>query len=188
VEDALPTGIQGHVDGPVGAKPRDSADELDCVALEVSAHRIRHRLDHFGRAGSELCDRRLRIECQTQPVHLPSTETGDVQGRLTQCLTWDYGVSDGCSAGRRGALHDGNPLAEVRRLRRGLLTGRPGADYHHVEAIFRRHPNLQNVRAGCSTVTIGKRRRKRAFPLLGGEDRDAPGVETRMRVREFGAG
>jgi hypothetical protein len=42
-------------------------------------------------------------------------------------------------------LHDGDPLAEVGRLRRRLLTGGAGADDHHVERIFRRHLVLQNV-------------------------------------------
>jgi hypothetical protein len=63
-----------------------TTDELDGVTLEVSAHRVRHGLDHLGRAGPELRHRGLGIERETQPVDLAPTETGDLKGRRPQCL------------------------------------------------------------------------------------------------------
>ena len=125
------------------------------MALEVYAHSIRHRLNDVRRSSSELRQRRLRIEGEAQPVGVPSTEAGDVHGRLPQGFTRDAGVADRCAARRRRSLHDGYALAEVGRLRRRLLTGGPGPDDHHVEPIVGSHPNLQNARLGMVNSSPG---------------------------------
>ena len=78
IQHALATGIVGHAHGPVGLKPRASANDLDAVTLEVPADRIGHRLDDLGRPGPELRDGRVWIEHEPQPVDLPPTEAGDV--------------------------------------------------------------------------------------------------------------
>jgi hypothetical protein len=184
----------------VRAEPRLAVHELDRVTVEVRRHLVRHRLDDAGCAGSELRDRRLGIQRETEPVHLSPTETGDVQGRFAQRLARDLAGLDHRSARRGGAFDNGHPVPEVGRLRRRLLPGRAGADDDNVESILLPHlasrkQTTPRTRAGRRRSASGARHGRdsarprvpalleRPFPEVAAQRLLCPARQNKLRVR-----
>ena len=123
------------VDSTTSAQPAVPVDDIDGVAIEVVAHLVFHQRSDLRGARAEHLDHAFAIDHRRNPVEVSLAKPGDVQRSLPQRLGGDAAVPYHDTAHPRGPFDDGDPAAEVRGVRRGLLTRGAGADHDDVVGV-----------------------------------------------------
>ena len=112
---------------------RVAVQHLHVVARQLVAHHVDLALDDGLRAPEEVLDRDVVLHLVALPVQLLLGHAGQVDHGLAQRLGRQRAGVGAHPADHVPPLDDGDALAELRGLDRGLLSGRAGTDHQQVE-------------------------------------------------------
>src|SRR5207247_5900526 len=109
-------------------KATRSRHDVDMVPQQLVSHDIDLSVNDPPRTHAKIVDRDLLLHPVALAIRRPLAETGEIDDRLTKRLRRNRPPVDR-DAADLAALDDGDATAELRRLDRGLLACRPGADH-----------------------------------------------------------
>ena len=124
-------------------------DQVDVIAVEVAADQLELVADDLLADEDQVGDRDVLLDPIALAEQPAIAGPGQVQDGLAEGLGWDRARVDRRAAQHGTLLDDDRLLAELRRLNRGLLTGRTRADHRAIEMPHRRCPR------GVDSPTMG---------------------------------
>src|SRR5687768_13542813 len=113
-------------------EPRGARHHLDVVALQLSADDVHFAGEHRLHPESEVRDGDLVLDRVVAPVEGALPESGEVEDPFAQRLGGDRSGVDADAADHLLAVDDRDPLAELCRRDRALLSRRAGTDHDEV--------------------------------------------------------
>jgi len=134
---ALPPAV--HVSDPEGMRPHKRAfrgQHFDAVAHQLVARDVNFVADHMVGAEQQVIHRDVLLDGVRRAVHPALAVAGEVQHGLAQRLAGGGPAVDAHPADHGFALDEGHALVQFGSLDRRALSGRAGADHHHVVVIF----------------------------------------------------